>query len=42
MKKGNQKIESIEKKSRQGHGRNTKYSATSRNGAKKAYKGQGK
>ncbi len=42
MKKGNQKIESIEKKSRQGNGRNTKYAATSRNGAKKAYRGQGK
>jgi hypothetical protein len=43
MKKGGKKeIESVEKKSRQGDGRNTKYAATSRNGARKAYRGQGK
>jgi len=30
------------KKSRQGEGGGTKYAATSRNGAKKKYKGQGK
>ena len=30
------------KKTRQGHGKNTKYTATSRNGAKKMYRGQGK
>ena len=30
------------KKSRQGSGKNTKYAATSRNRAKKRYKGQGK
>ena len=30
------------KKSRQGDGKNTKYSATSRNGKKKAYRGQGR
>jgi hypothetical protein len=43
MKKGkNQEIQPVEKKSRQGHGRNTKYSASSRNGASKKYRGQGK
>tara|TARA_B100001173_G_scaffold226454_1_gene196456 strand:+ start:3613 stop:3765 length:153 start_codon:yes stop_codon:yes gene_type:complete len=30
------------KKTRQGRGKNTKYAATSRNSAKKQYKGQGK
>ena len=30
------------KKSRQGSGKNTKYAATSRNKAKKAYRGQGR
>jgi len=30
------------KKSRQGAGKNTKYAATSRNKAKKVYRGQGK
>tara|TARA_B100000427_G_scaffold157446_1_gene130735 strand:- start:13371 stop:13520 length:150 start_codon:yes stop_codon:yes gene_type:complete len=30
------------KKTRQGRSANTKYAATSRNGKKKAYKGQGK
>tara|TARA_A100001388_G_C28749600_1_gene491401 strand:+ start:763 stop:897 length:135 start_codon:yes stop_codon:yes gene_type:complete len=30
------------KKTRQGSSMNTKYSATSRNGAKKKYRGQGK
>ena len=30
------------KKTRQGNGKNTKLSATSRNGAKKRYRGQGK
>ena len=30
------------KKSRQGSGKNTKYSATSRNGKRKMYRGQGK
>lgn len=30
------------KKTRQGNGKNTKYTATSRNGAKKMYRGQGK
>ena len=40
--KNSQEIKPVEKKSRQGNGRNTKYAASSRNGAKKAYRGQGK
>jgi hypothetical protein len=36
------KIESIPKNTRQGFGRNTKYAATSRNKARKKYRGQGK
>ena len=36
------KIESVPKNTRQGEGRNTKYSATSRNKARKKYRGQGK
>jgi len=36
------KIESIPKNTRQGQGRNTKYAASSRNGAPKKYRGQGK
>jgi hypothetical protein len=36
------KIESIPKNTRQGEGRNTKYAATSRNGARKRYRGQGR
>jgi len=35
-------IESRPKKTRQGRGKHSKYSATSRNGAKKRYRGQGK
>jgi hypothetical protein len=35
-------IESKPKKTRQGTGQHTKYSATSRNKAKKRYRGQGK
>ena len=35
-------IESKPKKTRQGNSKNTKYSATSRNGARKRYRGQGK
>jgi hypothetical protein len=35
-------IESKPKKSRQGMGKNTKYSATSRNVSRKKYRGQGK
>jgi hypothetical protein len=34
-------IESKPKKTRQGAGAHTKYAATSRNGAKKRYRGQG-
>ena len=34
--------ESHPKKSRQGRGKHSKYAATSRNGAKKRYRGQGK
>ena len=30
------------KKTRQGHGKNTKYTASSHNGAKNMYRGQGK
>ena len=39
---GNEFVESIPKKTRQGNGKHTKYVATSRNGAKKKYRGQGK
>lgn len=39
---GANKIESKPKSTRQGLGKNTKYSASSRNGAKKKYRGQGK
>ena len=39
---GDSLIESRPKKSRQGRGKHTKYSATSRNRAKKRYRGQGK
>ena len=35
-------VEAIPKKTRQGTGKHTKYSATSRNGAKKKYRGQGR
>jgi hypothetical protein len=35
-------IEPKPKKSRQGNGKHTKYSASSRNSAKKRYRGQGK
>ena len=35
-------IESKPKKSRQGKGKHTKYAASSRNRAKKRYRGQGK
>ena len=39
---GGSYIEGAPKKSRQGKGKHTKLSATSRNGAKKRYRGQGK
>ena len=35
-------VESIPKKTRQGTGKHTKYAASSRNSAKKPYRGQGK
>jgi len=35
-------IEAKPKMTRQGNGKNTRYAATSRNKAKKAYRGQGK
>ena len=35
-------IDSTPKMTRQGSGKNTKYTATSRNNAKKRYRGQGK
>tara|TARA_B000000557_G_C20703233_1_gene412511 strand:+ start:68 stop:217 length:150 start_codon:yes stop_codon:yes gene_type:complete len=35
-------VEAIPKKSRQGQGKHTKYSATSRNKARKKYRGQGR
>ena len=34
-------IEATPKKTRQGKGKHTKYAATSRNGARKRYRGQG-
>ena len=37
-----QSIEATPKKTRQGLGQHTKYSATSRNKAKKKYRGQGR
>jgi hypothetical protein len=39
---GTQFMESHPKKTRQGTGKHTKYAATSRNGARKKYRGQGK
>ncbi len=36
------KVESKPKKTRQGNGKNTKYSSTARNSARKPYRGQGK
>jgi hypothetical protein len=38
---GGQRIESKPKSTRQGDGRNTKYAASSRNPARKKYRGQG-
>ncbi len=35
-------IDTPAKKTRQGNGKNSKYSATSRNSARKPYRGQGK
>jgi len=39
---GKAMIESHPKKTRQGDGQNTKYAASSRNSARKKYRGQGK
>ena len=39
---GKKVIEPTPKKTRQGDGQNTKYAATSRNKARKPYRGQGK
>ena len=39
---GEKFVEPVKKKSRQGAGQHTKYSATSSNKAKKRYRGQGK
>jgi|TARA_B100000035_G_C20922278_1_gene519055 hypothetical protein len=39
---GEKMIESLPKKTRQGAGKHTKYAATSRNGKKKRYRGQGR
>ncbi len=39
---GNQMIESKPKNTSQGQGKNTRYSKSSRNGAPKKYRGQGK
>jgi len=39
---GKKKIESKPKKTRQGAGQHTKYAASSRNAARKRYRGQGK
>jgi len=42
MRKGGGYVEGAPKKTRQGAGMNTKYAATSRNKARKKYRGQGK
>ena len=39
---GGEMIEATPKKTRQGRGKHTKYAASSRNKAKKRYRGQGK
>ena len=39
---GNLFVETMPKKTRQGNGKHSKYSATSRNSARKRYRGQGK
>ncbi len=39
---GNEFVEAIPKKTRQGNGKHTKYAATSSNNAKKKYRGQGR
>ena len=42
MRKGGGYVEGAPKKTRQGRGMNTKYAASSRNKAKKRYRGQGR
>ena len=42
MRKGGGYVEGKPKKSRQGCGQHTKYAASSRNKARKKYRGQGK
>jgi|TARA_B100000085_G_C18224679_1_gene383308 hypothetical protein len=42
MRKGGGYVEGTPKKSRQGDGKHTKYAPTSRNGARKKYRGQGR
>lgn len=42
MMKGGSYIEGKPKMTRQGSGKNTKYASTSRNNAKKRYRGQGR
>lgn len=42
IRKGQGYVEGAPKKSRQGNGQHTKYAATSRNKARKRYRGQGK
>ena len=39
---GTDYVETIPKKTRQGQGKHTKYAASSRNHAKKRYRGQGR
>tara|TARA_B100001094_G_scaffold256565_1_gene255799 strand:+ start:785 stop:931 length:147 start_codon:yes stop_codon:yes gene_type:complete len=39
---GNVELESTPKKTRQGNGKHTKYTSTSRNSSRKKYRGQGK
>lgn len=39
---GNEKLDPVPKKTRQGSGQHTKYAASSRNSARKRYRGQGR
>lgn len=42
MGSGGSFVEAVPKKTRQGNGKHTKYSASSRNSARKPYRGQGR
>ena len=42
MAKGGSYVEAKPKKTRQGEGKHTKYASSSRNSARKRYRGQGK